>query len=129
MATNTLVKIPASTSLVTTAETAVVTTTPVQVGGGSAGAWLSGDVQVTVGAGTTNMTVRCRFGSGTGGALVDTAITVPVTAGNTISLPFNFFDLSNANEQAGGTQYTITLQQTAATGNGTTVGGHVGIEV
>lgn len=112
------------------AETAVITVGPVATGAGSIGVWISGDLQITPGTGTTAMSIRCRRGAGTGGASVDgTTIVLPASAGVNNSFPFNFYDTSNVPEQAGGVQYTITAQATGGTANGTVNSGHVGVEV
>lgn len=132
MATGQLNRIPAAAgAIANTAETAVFTTPALQNGTGSAGTWVSGDIQITPGTGTTAVTLRCRYGGGTGGALVDSvaAPVIPVSAGVATSIPFNFFDTSNTNEVQGGVQYTLTIQQTGGTATGSVNGGHMGMEV
>lgn len=130
MATNQLNKIPAAANVIVAATEVAVFQAPASLAGsGSAGTWISGDLQVVPGTGTTAMTIRCRYGSGITGATVDANIVVPVSAGVTNSIAFNFFDTTNANEQAGGVIYTLTAQQTGGSANGSVNSGHMGIEV
>ena len=74
--------------------------------------------QLTTGTGTTAVTPRIRRGTGTAGTLVGeaNAETAKAAAGSTE--PF-FLLASEARADVDRVQYTLTLQQTAATGNGT----------
>jgi hypothetical protein len=108
-----------ATSLVTTAETAVLTftTAPEQQPTGQ-GLYIDVNAVVNTGAAATAVQVRIRQGAGTAGALVGVVAQTQVAA-------------STANEIAGcaavdpqtsypaGNTYTVTVQQVAATGNGT----------
>ena len=109
----------AATSLVTTAETAVLTfTIPPEGNPGGQGIYIDVNCVVTTGAATTALQIRVRQGSGVGGAIVGVMAQTQVAA-------------ATANEQAGagvldptliypaGNTYTVTVQQVAATGNGT----------
>jgi hypothetical protein len=109
----------AATSLVTTAETAVLTftTAPEQQPTGQ-GIYIDANAVLTTGAAATAVQVRIRQGVGTGGALVGVVAQTQVAA-------------ATANEIAGcaavdpvttypnGNTYTVTVQQVGATGNGT----------
>lgn len=109
----------AATSLVTTAETAVLTftTTPENQPTGQ-GVLINGSFNFTPGAGATSVTLRVRQGTGVGGAIVGVPFTTPVVAA-----------VANSNAEVtvidptvsypAGNTYTLTAQQNAATGNGT----------
>jgi hypothetical protein len=109
----------AATSLVTTAETAVLTfTIPPENNPAGQGIYIDATVVLTTGASTTAVQVRIRQGTGVAGALVGVMDQTQVLA-------------ATANEGAGcaavdptlvypaGNTYTVTVQQVAATGNGT----------
>jgi hypothetical protein len=111
----------AATSLVTTAETAVLTFTippENQSPGTGLGLYFNGTANLTPGTGTTSITCRIRQGTGTGGAVVGVPCTTPVTAALanstgeiTVNDPQDVYPAGNT--------YTMTVQQNAATGNGT----------
>lgn len=109
----------AATSLVTTAETAVLTfTIPPEGNPTGQGIYIDAGIILTSGASTTAVQVRIRQGSGVAGAVVGVMGQTQVLA-------------ATANEVAGvvavdptltypaGNTYTVTVQQVAATGNGT----------
>lgn len=106
-----------ATSLVTTAETVVYTTPnlmsgiPQQLPVG-----IEGTVNVTPGTAATGITVRVRQSSLTG-PVVGQAPLHTVAAGAAQSISFGATD--NTGFLQGGGVYVVTLQQTAATGNGT----------
>lgn len=111
----------AATSLVTTAETAVLTFTVPPENQNPAtglGLYINVDVIVTTGAAATQLTVRVRQGTGTGGTIVGVpsassclASTANQGASVAANDPQDFYPQGNT--------YTVTVQQTAATGNGT----------
>lgn len=123
-------------NLVTTAETAAVTV-PFSPGvalnkslASPAGVTnppdyvLQGTVNVTAGAGTTSIQIRCRQGNNTiTGPQVGTTRNETLAAGATQDFAFNFGDAGGLSGQP----YTITVQQVGATGNGTvnSIGGTV----
>jgi hypothetical protein len=109
----------AATSLVTTTETAVLTfTIPPENQPSGQGIYIDANVILTTGAATTAVQVRIRQGSGVAGAVVGVMEQTQVAA-------------ATANEGAScaavdptlvypaGNTYTVTVQQVAATGNGT----------
>jgi hypothetical protein len=104
------------TNIGTTVET-VVLTTPI-VATGTFRAIVSAHINTGTGTGATALTIRIRQGNGTGGAIV-IAETVNVTAGNTVTLATSWEDDSGILDTGAGGQYTLTLQQTAATANAT----------
>lgn len=79
--------------------------------------YLTGYIAVTTGTNTNSLTARIRRGSTTGGTLVGIAHTFPASAGvNTFVV---VAALDDTNTTLGSTPYCLTLQQGAATGNGT----------
>lgn len=78
---------------------------------------ISGTMNVTAGAGTTAVVIRCRRNTVTG-TQVGTSQTVTLAAGTLADLSFDFVDFS-ANPANQISSYVITLQQTGGTGAGT----------
>lgn len=107
----------ANDTLVTTAETVVCTLDGISTPGRRT-VRVKGWVQVTTGTGATTLTPRIRRGTGVTGTLIDeaNAITLQAAAGGTEELELTAedegVDLANAS-------YVLTVQQAAATGNGT----------
>lgn len=75
---------------------------------------ITGDMNITAGAGTTAVVIRCRQ-NGVAGAQVGQTKTVTLAAAATGDIPFNFIDPAPAVSQT----YVITVQQTGGTGAGT----------
>jgi hypothetical protein len=73
------------------------------------------DLNITAGASTTAIVVRCRQTQAIGGALVDLARTITLAAGSTYDGTLIFRDPAGV---VGGA-YNITVQQTAGTVAGT----------
>lgn len=122
-----------SQTVVTTAET-VVMTTPAYVydeanpfvggehQGAGQGVTVSGIINVTpVGTGATSATVRVRQGSISGPIVGGAAgtITQNVVAGNSLEITYEAVDTSRFCAQSGGGVYVVTIQFTGATGNST----------
>lgn len=114
--------IPGTVTLVTTAETAVASLSfggpsiPAPGNPGStnlAPTLIAGVVNVTAGAGTTAVVVRVRQGIGVTGTVVGVLDTDTLAAAASESIAFEKYDATGA------TSYTVTVQQTGATGNGT----------
>lgn len=106
----------------------ITTTTELEAGVVSAGGrttpqgeglCVSGILNVTAGTGTTAVVVRVREGRGIAGTLVGTAKTHTLAAGASASIPFCEYDSAVGENQI----YSVTIQQTGATGNGTVNGG------
>ena len=77
------------------------------------------NLNITEGTTGTAFVVRLRRGSGTGGALVQAALTVTLAAAANAQFSHTFQDApDNLNASAGG-QYTVTIAETGATVNGT----------
>lgn len=109
----------AATVLATTTETAALTFTipPMDQPTGQ-GVYIDANAILTTGTLATGVTVRVRFGTGTGGALVGPAATsqaVASTAGQLGSCAV----LDQTLNYPQGQTYTVTVQQVAASGNGT----------
>lgn len=79
------------------------------------GVAFDGNINLTSGTGTTSVVVRVRSGSLTG-PIIGVAQSQTVTAGQTINIPIAELDPTLVQATA---VYVVTVQQTAATGNGT----------
>lgn len=102
----------------TTTETVVATLGPFtenQVSPAQ-GVAFDGNINITTGTGTTSVTVRVRQGTGITGALVGVAQSQVATAGQTINIPISELDPTLVQPNA---QYVVTVQQAAASANGT----------
>lgn len=103
----------------TTTETVLATLGPFnenQASQFSQGIAFDGNINLTVGTGGTAATVRVRRGVDITGALIGVAQAQTVTAGNTVNIPIAELDPTLVQV---GVTYVITLQQTAASANGT----------
>lgn len=106
----------ADTNIVTTAETVAATLPGVNTRDRLEPVAVSGVAQVTAGVGTTALTPRVRRGVDATGVLVGEGNPLTVAAGNTLGVPFAAVDVPG---EVAGQSYVLTVQQTAATGNGT----------
>ena len=82
---------------------------------GAAKKLITGSANITAGAGTTAVVIRCRQ-NGLAGTQVGLSKTVTLAAGSTAEIPLNFLDPAPV---AAGQSYVITVQQTGGTGAGT----------
>lgn len=107
-------------ALVTTAETLIITSPPVEYSSGQPQAIVICWGQLTTGVGTTTVTPRIRRGNLVTGPLIGlaNAENVKVAAGGTE--PF-FIMLTELPPIGDLLQYSFTLQQAAATGNGSCI--------
>lgn len=129
----------AGITMVTTAETAAVTSLPVgynEATGTGFGLAVHGYVNVTAGAGTTAMTITVRKGAGTGGQTLAASDTDTLAAGGSESIAYEFVDTSpiltpsgtvTGADVAGANLYTVTVAQVGATGNGTINHASIGV--
>jgi hypothetical protein len=105
-------------TLTTTTQGVVVSSGPVKLPGRTAQVLVLAWAELTLGAATTTVIPRIRRGTAIGGALVGegNAINNGVPAGETEA-----FFLMQAEERSNesSVEYSLTLQQTDATGNGT----------
>lgn len=108
------------TPLVTTAETVVATVVVPSVPGPGSTIVVEAHCQLTVGTGTTSITPRIRRGSTTAGTLVGEANAQGVSgaAGSTEDVGLTVDDTPG---EVVNQSYVLTVQQGAATGNGTSV--------
>jgi len=106
---------PAAT-ITTTTETVGATLSAVSTQSADNVVVLMGYLDVTTGTGTTAVVVRVRRGVDATGTLIQQAVTEQVTAGNEISVPIFVQDTPG---EVSNQSYVITVQQTAATANGT----------
>jgi hypothetical protein len=105
-------------AVVTTAETVLASITGVTLPRAGLPVVISAAGSMTIGASTTAVTLRCRRGVDATGALVGTAEVPTEVAANQAILAGSWVDTPG--ELANAT-YVVTVQQTAATGNGTDV--------
>jgi hypothetical protein len=103
-------------TVTTTTELAIAQLVPYQVANpGGTGVQLSGEINGTAGTGTTAIVARIRQGNGITGSVVGGPVTVSVTAGNTFEVNPTAEDVNNLLGDIG---YSLTIQQTGASGNG-----------
>lgn len=112
VATTTLV----TTTLVTTAEAVVLTTPPLSLAVDNAQVLLFWYANVNTGTSTVGLNGRLRRGTSTTGAMVNIAPGFSVGAGLQTAIPWCYIDSPGV---VAGQQYSLTLQQVAATANGT----------
>jgi hypothetical protein len=74
-----------------------------------------GSLNITAGAGTTAVVVKCRQGTGVAGTQVGPSKTVTLAATASAEIPLTFQDAAPNSAEA----YTITVTQTGGTGAGT----------
>jgi hypothetical protein len=115
-------------TLTTTAETAIISSDPVRLPVATGRVLVRAWAQLTLGTACTAVTPRIRRGVGVAGALVGegNAEQIKTVAGSTEP-----FYLEAVEQRAGedAVQYTFTLQQTGATGNGTALQYAIEVEV
>jgi hypothetical protein len=113
-------------ALTTTIEAAVITSDPVRLPVANCRVLIKAWAQSLVGTACTAMTPRIRRGVDTSGALVGEANAEPIKTAAGSTEPFY---LQVVEQRAGedAVQYTFTLQQTGASGNGNA--NQYGIEV
>lgn len=107
-------------TLTTTSEIEVIQLDGVTTGAGGGRITLRGSVQVTTGTGATALTLRVRRGTSTAGTLVGeaNAVQIEAAAGSTED---HDIQVSAVFDELVGESFVLTVQQTAATGNGTAV--------
>lgn len=103
-------------NVVTTAETVALVTPPVSTTFAGDSIDIEGMVDLTAGTGTTAVTLRIRRGNGITGTVVGVAEPDTLAAGNSAALQFQGVDTPG---DVAGQVYSLTVQQTGATGNGT----------
>jgi len=115
-------------TVTTTTEAVAVSSGPVPMNRPTARVLIKGWLQLTTGTATTAVTARIRRGTAITGSLVGeaTAITVGAAAGSNEQ-----FQIMVVEERAGENtvEYSLTVQQTDATGNGTVLQAAIEVEV
>lgn len=107
-----------NTTLTTTSETVIISSPPATAWKNVVNVCVFAWAQLTTGAATTTVTPRIRQGTTTSGTLVNeaNAVTIGAAAGSTEQfLAMACEDRSNV----ASVDYSLTLQQASATGNGT----------
>jgi len=109
--------VTADTSIVTTTETVLATVSNVSTSRGGSKVTLVGSVQMTVGASVTALTFRWRRGTDATGTLIGeaNAVQIETAAGSTED---HVHTVEDAGVDLVNASYVLTVQQTAATGNG-----------
>jgi predicted flavoprotein YhiN len=115
--------VAAGTTLVTTAETVAAVITPaVAVNAPSGeGVALSGSIALNTGTAATSVNVRIRQGATAAGTQVGQTLGAPVSASSPALVPFDVVDTSAFALSGPADQWCVTVQQVAATGNGSIV--------
>lgn len=103
-------------NIVTTTETVALVTPPVSTTYSSDAIDIEGKINVTAGTGTTAVVLRIRRGNGITGTVVGVADTDTLAAGSSESFPLQGVDTPG---DVAGQVYSLTVQQTGATANGT----------
>lgn len=108
-------------------EKVILASSAVSTNYGDSKVTLHGVVNLTPGTAATNVVLRVRRGSGTGGTEVGTATTDTATAGDDYTIPFSVVDQPG---EVAGQVYSVTVTETTASADGTVnyavVGGLVG---
>ncbi len=103
-------------TVVTTAETAIITTPPINLTQDGALVLISYELMLTIGTGGTQFNTIIRRGSGLAGPVVTTATFLPATAGTNGRWTGLWQDNPGLVAEF---QWTMTVSVTAATGNST----------
>lgn len=106
----------AAVTLVTTAETLIAYSGRVEIQYQTIRSVIRGWANVTWGTGTTSAILRFRRGNGLTGTIVATTGNVNVTAAQTTAIDLQFAEQIINGEF---NDYSLTIQQNAATANGT----------
>lgn len=106
----------ASTTVTTTSETTAVTGNFLNPPFQNAKAFVEAELALLVGSSTTSVTIRIRRNPTAENVVVASMAGVTVTAGNTVALSLQAAD---AIPDGRPVQYAVTVQQAAATANGT----------
>lgn len=117
-------EVSADTPLVTTAETVVATLTGCSTSAAGKAIRLAAEYTITNGAGTTALTTRIRRDSLTGTVVHEVnAVQIETAAGSTEDHDIEADD--SFSSDVFNQTYVLTVQQTAATANGTVLSGYL----
>ena len=127
---NVLQKIVSSTlvnaTVVTTAETQILYSGRVSIPFATIRAVIKAWIQMSAGTAATGIRVQVRRGNGVAGTLLGSTLATTVVAGNIVELSYRI------NEQLSGFEgqdYSVTVTQVAATGNGTVQQAQIEVEM
>ncbi len=115
-------------TLVTTAETVVISSGPVPVGRQTCQVLVKAWCQLITGTATTTVTARIRRGTAIGGALVGEANAETLKAAAAGTEPFVVMAAEDRADMAS-VEYSLTLQQASATANGTVKQALIEVEI
>jgi hypothetical protein len=104
-----------SGTITTTTELATAVLPGIATGPGGSAVQLLAVIAFTTGTGVTSVTVRVRQGSGITGTVVGSSGAVVIAASTAGVVPIEVIDNP---AEVNGLQYALTIQQAAATGNG-----------
>lgn len=121
-------EVSADTTVVTTAETVVATISGVGTSLPGEKIRLSGQASITLGTATTALTWRIRRDSVTG-TVVNDADPVQIETAAASTEDHNVDADDSFSGEVAGQTYVLTVQQTAATGNGTVLNAYLKAEV
>ena len=116
------------TNLVTTAETVVATLSGVSTNGPGQTIGLRGRATITLGAGTTGVTLRFRQNDINGSSVGEANTEQISTAAGSTEDHDIYREDTGRGEFSGGT-YVLTVQQVGATGNGTCLNASLDAEI
>lgn len=111
-----------SVAVITTSETQAVTGNFLNPPFGNAKAMVSGQVTLTTGTNTTGVTVRIRRNPNAENSPLTFSSPTNFTAGQTVMLNLQVADVIPDGRPV---QYTITVQQSGATANGSITGSNI----
>lgn len=114
--------VTADTTVVTTAETVAIVSDPISQSYDQERVTISGMISMLTGTGTTALTIRVREGNGITGTQVGESIPVTIGAGANDPRPFQ---VSYNPQSVANMPYSVTVQQTAASANGTVLNASV----
>jgi hypothetical protein len=118
----------ANVTVPTTTETVIITSGRAPVPLATVRAVVTAWVQLTTGAGTTAVTPRIRRGSAVTDPLVGEATAEAVKAAAGSTEPFTI-TVSETLDNAEAANYSVTLQQTGATADGTALQAAIAVEL
>ena len=118
----------ADVNIPTTTETVVVSSGPVRAPVPTFRAHVQAWFQIATGAGTTGFTPRIRRGTATSGTLVGQAISMIIVAAAG-SQEMQFIDVVEERAGEASVEYSLTVEQGGATGNGTVLQAAISVEI
>jgi len=118
----------ANVTVTTTTETVAVSSGPVKVPTQTCLVHIRAWAVLTLGIGTTAVTPRIRRGTSTGGTLVSEGNSEAIKTAAGSSEPFHM-EVTERRSNEESVEYSLTLQQTGATANGTVLEASIEVEI